>query len=59
MCDFLDFGLTFFLHYVNSGSFTITSKAKINVFSTFFEILRWPLQGHWVKKKSKNVDFSL
>ena len=32
MCDFLDFGLTFFLHYVYSGSCTITSKAKINVF---------------------------
>ena len=32
MCDFLDFGLTFFSIIVYSGSCTITSKAKINVY---------------------------
>ena len=36
MCDFHDFGLTFFLHYVYSGSCTITSKAKINIFWKIF-----------------------
>ena len=50
MCDFLDFGLTFFLHYVYSGSCTINSKAKIKVFWKFFE---WsgPEGASRVKKK--------
>ena len=69
MCDFHDFGLTFFLHNVFLhfwkchkcvlGGCTITSKTKINVFwNVFFTPLAssGPLHS---KKISKNVDFSL
>ena len=54
MCDFLDFGLTFFsIRYVYSSSCRITSKAKINVFWNFFFTLlapSWLLHSKKIQK---------
>ena len=55
MCDFHDFGLTFFLHNVffvvlkmSKNAFCVVARLPQRLKSTFFEkfsSLRWPLQG--------------
>ena len=55
MYDFHDFGLPWKCHNIFPCGCTITSKAKINIFST----LRVPFRHPPFEKISNNVDFSL